>query len=413
MKLVLVTQHFPPHFEGGTETVVRAQARALADRGHQVRVVAGTDRPHAGADVLRGEVDGLPVAHLPRRPEEGYDLALARDRLLPLLLAETGGATLVHVHHWSTLHGALVRELARRAPVVVTLHDLFTTCPRFFRLPPDPAVSCPPAGVHEPCADCLAPDAPDVGRETLLAGLAARAAGFAAELQAAARLVAPSAWLAGRLAALTGIAEDRFRVLPHGLCRALAPAPARAPWTGTEPLVVLHFGHRSGAKGTLDLVHALAAVHAARPGAVRLELLGDEVQAGFDADLRAAAEGLPLEIESAYDDGALARAAAGAHLAAFPSRAQESYGLVVDEALALGLPTWVGDRGALAERVGSAGRVLPSADPEAWTAAVLELLDDPAALEAERARVPAPLPTARAAAAALEELYGELAEEAA
>ena len=61
MRIALVTHHYAPHFEGGTELVARAQARALAGRGHDVRIVAGTDRPHAGMNVLRSEVDGQPA----------------------------------------------------------------------------------------------------------------------------------------------------------------------------------------------------------------------------------------------------------------------------------------------------------------------------------------------------------------
>ena len=55
MKLVLLTQHHAPHFEGGTESVVRAQARELALMGHDVRVVSGTDRAHEGTDTMEEE----------------------------------------------------------------------------------------------------------------------------------------------------------------------------------------------------------------------------------------------------------------------------------------------------------------------------------------------------------------------
>jgi glycosyltransferase involved in cell wall biosynthesis len=120
-------------------------------------------------------------------------------------------------------------------------------------------------------------------------------------------------------------------------------------------------------------------------------------------------------LEGAYDVAALSSilsARGGAHVAAFPSRAPESYGLVVDEALALGVPCLVSDRGALPERVGAAGRVLPPADPAAWTRALSELLDAPETLERWRAALPpgasAGAPTAAQAAEALEALYHRL-----
>jgi betaine-aldehyde dehydrogenase len=41
MDVVLVAPQFAPHFEGGTESVVRAQGRELARRGHRVRATDG------------------------------------------------------------------------------------------------------------------------------------------------------------------------------------------------------------------------------------------------------------------------------------------------------------------------------------------------------------------------------------
>src|SRR5262249_50843252 len=157
MDLALVAPHFAPHFEGGTEAVVRAQARELIARGHRVRIIAGTDRAHSGSDVERVTLDGIEVFFVPRLPDEYYDLDLEHPRLRPIVLELARGAELVHIHHWSTLHAHLVRDFAARVPVVVTLHDLFLTCPRFFRLPVDPAIRCPPRGELDPCARCVAP----------------------------------------------------------------------------------------------------------------------------------------------------------------------------------------------------------------------------------------------------------------
>ena len=403
MKLALVTQHFAPHFEGGTERVVRAQAQALAELGHDVCIVAGTDRPHAGRDVERSELDALPVAHLPRHPDETYDLTLARERLERLVAAEVAGCDLVHLHHWSTLSARLVRTLQQ--PVVVSLHDLFVTCPRFFRSSPDPGIVCP-VGPEEldACVACIRPDAPGHGAEELERGLAERRAGLTAELDAAARIVAPSRSHAERVRHLLGRDDLGIEVVPNGLCAPLERVPRRGRTPG-EPLRVLHPGHRTRAKGTADLVRALAAVADLRPGAVALTLAGDCVEEGFDEELRRAAGALPLSVRGSYDAALLSTLAREADLVALPSLALESYGLVVDEALALGLPVWVSDRGALGERVGAAGRVLPAGDPSAWTEAFVAVVDDPAELEAERDAVPARVRSARDAAADLVELY--------
>jgi len=348
------------------------------------------------------------VRFLPRHASEYYDLLLERPRLLALCRELARGADLAHLHHWSTLSSGVARALARELPVAITLHDSFATCPRFFRVPVAPVERCPDPGDVEPCVLCVEPQAGGLPRTTLRAMLTARASSFRAELEAAARVVAPSRAHAARLARLTGLAPARVAVVRHGLSRPLSPAPAPPAWDGTGTLRVLHLGHRATVKGTADLVAALAALVPQRRARVELHLLGAEVEEGLDARLRAAADGLALRFHGDYRLETLGQRLAelgGAHLAALPSRVEESYGLVVDEALALGLPVWVSDRGAPKERVGAAGRVLPAADAAAWTRAFDGLFDDPGRLAAERAAVPAHGRTAADAARELEALY--------
>ena len=61
----------------------------------------------------------------------------------------------------------------------------------------------------------------------------------------------------------------------------------------------------------------------------------------------------------------------------------EPFGLVVLEAMAVGTAVLVTERGGVREYVrdGVSGRLLPPREPEAWAAAVVELLNDPEALE--------------------------------
>jgi glycosyltransferase involved in cell wall biosynthesis len=182
-------------------------------------------------------------------------------------------------------------------------------------------------------------------------------------------------------------------------------------WDGTGPLRVLFLGHRSDVKGVRELVRGAAALPDDARARVELVLLGDEVVAGYDDLLRAEARGVRLVFAGNYALAELPRRfidAGGAHLGAFPSRAYESYGLVPDELMALGLPVWVSDRGAPRERVGAAGRVLPAEDPAAWTRALADVLADPAALERERRALPAHARTAADAARELERLYARL-----
>jgi glycosyltransferase involved in cell wall biosynthesis len=409
MRIVLVTHHFLPEFEGGTEAVVRAQARELAARGHHVRIVVGTDEPHRGADVERLEVQGLEVNVLRRHRDEPYDLELARPRLRALVAGLVAGADLVHVHQWKTLHQHLVRDSRAVAPVVVTLHDLFVTCPREFRLPPDPALVCPPRGEFEACVRCVANEA-DWSHAQFLAGFEHRAAWTAAELAAADAVVCPSRAQVARIAEFHTLDEARLHVVPHGLSEALPRLVTRG-WLGLGPLRVLFLGHRSEVKGLRELVRGAAALGAAERARLELVLLGEAVQPGFDDELRALGRGLTLRFLGSYSHADLAArfAALGpVHLGAFPSRAWESYGLVPDELMALGLPVWVSDRGAPRERIAGAGRVLPAEDAAAWTRELARALAEPESLERERLALPTKVRTASEAVRELEALYAHL-----
>jgi glycosyltransferase involved in cell wall biosynthesis len=75
------------------------------------------------------------------------------------------------------------------------------------------------------------------------------------------------------------------------------------------------------------------------------------------------------------DRDEIARIYSDADIFCLPSR-YEPYGLVIQEALAHGLPCIVSDRGALPEIVGRAGLVVAAEDVDALKAAMLELVDD-------------------------------------
>ncbi|MFH2000454.1 MAG: glycosyltransferase, partial [Planctomycetota bacterium] len=78
-------------------------------------------------------------------------------------------------------------------------------------------------------------------------------------------------------------------------------------------------------------------------------------------------------------------------LAVFPTQAFETYSIVVDEALAMGMPVVATSPGAQSERVGHAGRVVPAGDVDALAKAIGEFLNpkvrEKAALAAAGTRV--------------------------
>jgi glycosyltransferase involved in cell wall biosynthesis len=182
--------------------------------------------------------------------------------------------------------------------------------------------------------------------------------------------------------------------------RPAAPASPRSRADGR--LVLATWGHLAPAKGLLDL---LAAVRLVRDPRLSLLVLGEPVTAEHAEELLDAAEGLDVTFRGRYADKDLAGLRGEADLAVFASRAEETFSLVVAEARSLGFPVVVTDRGALPERVGGGGAIVPAHDPATLAHLFAALLRDPAPL-VEWAAVPAaPLPTPAQHAALLADLY--------
>ena len=132
-----MTQLFPPEFEGGTEALVRSQASALARRGHDVRVVSGTDHVHEGRDLGFDRQGALEVVRVPRRMSERSPFAHARPRVEELVQWAVDGADAVHVHHWATLHGSRGNRSATRTRRAASIRYALDGC-FFYKRPSSP-----------------------------------------------------------------------------------------------------------------------------------------------------------------------------------------------------------------------------------------------------------------------------------
>jgi len=241
------------------------------------------------------------------------------------------------------------------------------------------------------------------------------------ERAAALRVVLPSVTQVVRVREHVPLAAGRVRVIPpgHGLAEVRPPElspvelspvelspvelspvePRRAPraFDGEGPLRVLLVEPLDAASGAEDLIAAIASLPA---GSVRL------VARGTPRDVSGRAEW--LELHPRGDRASLRRLAAGCHLAALPSRREESYALGLDEAFALGLPAWITSGAVAAERYDrGAFQVLPAGDSGAWAVALTRLCRDPRRSARAFAALPDDIPTAAAAAAALEHLFDD------
>ena len=399
MRIALACHNFPPEFTGGTERVVAALARALTASGDEVVVVTGSEAPHAGRDVVAETGLGIDVRRLPRHRDEVYGLDLRRPRVLTLvedLLMETG-AEVLHVHHWSALSVRLVRSArVLGLGTVVTLHDMWTSCGRFFRRPPE-GILCPSGAGRAECVPCGARDLP-IPPERIARGIWYRDREIAAELAAAHTLTAPSASCAALVrehVPWSGPVE----VVPHGLLEPVGRGHDRE--RPARPFRVGTFGNLLREKGVSVLLEAMAGVPVAE-----LHLHGPVLQPAYQQELLARAQqlGVRLHLHGAYR-AETEHPAEHLDLAVFPSLCAETYGLVVEEALARGVPVVVSALGALSERIGGAGVVVPAGEVRPLRAAIQRLVQQPAAYAQLVAAIPAEFPTIATAAARYREFY--------
>ena len=405
MKVCLIAHGYPPELVGGTEKSVQELARGLVRRGLEVVVVAGSLDHARGfrTSEATDEADGRTIrVRRIHRADLYFDhwqkSASARVAETFRAILREERPDLVHVHHWIRLSRDLVRCAAvEGVPAVVTLHDLWTSCLITFRVRPDTKEFCEATLAPDPCLDCAAqipPRTPWVARENQHLALAERRADLVRELELARAVCVPSRAHARVLERFLALDPEALalRVIPHGRDLALVPRAPLPPPKQHGRLVLGSWGHLHPVKGTELIVGAVRRLADLRgPERVELCLAGEEADADFGARLDAAAAGLNVTRHGRFNADELDRHPVSAvHAMVSGTRAHESWGLVVDEAVALRLPLVLPRSGAYAERLtDGAGALLYAPGGEAELTEVLRrLLDEPGLCERLRERLP-------------------------
>lgn len=268
------------------------------------------------------------------------------------------GADLLHVPYWAP-------PLRASLPVVVTVHDLIP-----LRLP----------------------DYRSGPRMAAYVRLVTRGT------RGAAAVLADSRYTAGEVQRHLGIPPERIHTIPLGVDeRFTPPAPEAIAELRARHGLPARFGlYLGGFDRRKNLVTLLAAWRRVwREARLPLVLAGRLPAPGADGlspDPRAQARRLGLPGEALHAIGFVASDElpalyGAAELFAFPSR-YEGFGLPPLEALACGTPTLVADATSLPEVVGDAALRVAPEEKDAWAAAVLTLLDDPALADRLRAAGP-------------------------
>ncbi|MHA6796185.1 glycosyltransferase family 4 protein [Pseudonocardia bannensis] len=236
-------------------------------------------------------------------------------------------------------------------------------------------------------------------------------------LHAASAVVATSPWAARRLVAQHGLGTDRVHVAAPGT----DPAPLAPGTDGASRLLCV--GSVTPTKGQDLLVEALATVNDTAGRRLRCDLVGPLHRDRAHADAVGCAierHGLSERVRLTGPQAGtqLARAYATTDLLVLPSRV-ESYGMVVTEALARGIPVLAAAVGGVPETLGHGhdasvpGILVPPDDVPALAAALRRWFGEPAlrdglrrAARARRSRLHGWEVTSRCLAGVLERLPG-------
>lgn len=332
MRVLFAVHGFPPEVDGGTERTVRAIAQAMAAAGHEVTVVAGSLHPGDPEAVDEEQVEGLRVLRMHRDDLyfEDWDkawspgLSAAFGRLL-----ERERPDVLHVQHWIRLSSDLLRQArARGVRTVVTLHDYYSALARPVRAWGDDSPRA---------ADRVA----GMGRAEQREVFELHRADFADEVAAAELCFVPSAAHGDGLRTMALGTLPELHVAPPPLLELPPRRPAAGPGQRERRLMV--WGNLYPEKGVgmvLDALHSIG-------GGWSLDVLGQAHDPAYQRQLELAAGRSPVRFHGAFDRELLATIPCD--YAILPASSHESYGLVLDEAQHMGLPTIAADLPAFRE----------------------------------------------------------------
>lgn len=235
-------------------------------------------------------------------------------------------------------------------------------------------------------------------------------------LLGAARVVAVSQVLADELEAAVPALAGRLVVIPN----AVAVDEFKPTSAGRRaPAELLYVGYRKEAKGIATLLRGFKLILAERPDAT-LRLIGRATNGAEEAGWHRLAAELKISAAVRFEPpadragvvAAMRRASCFVH-----ASTRETFGVVVVEALAAGLPVVATDSGGVTEILGADpdafGALVPPADPPAFAAAVIRTLDRLTSFDPSRLHDYAQERFAASAVAGrLVALYDEVLEEA-
>lgn len=356
---------------GGAEVYAHGMARALRDRGHEVRWLTSDVRAGSALFRLPETTKAFHDDWFCRGSDSEYRLRRGLQQFHNRSASDVMAAAVrewqpdvVHLHGFLSQLSPLVLEPLAGIPVVASAHTYKAICPRATKLKPDATVCSNPFGLGCVGVGCLS--LAEYGHERL------KRARFAALFNRIRFWIAPSAFVQSVFETEQGVS---VRVIPHG-----TDLHERRRPKANGHRTVLFAGRLVDTKGVEVLLDAMTLVRAVVPGA-RLWIAGN---GPCEEGLRRTAETIGLghgvEFLGHCERDRLIELHRHADVLAAPALWPEPLPLTVLESMALGTPvvaTAVGGHGdAVVD--GWNGRLVPPGNSRALADALVPFLSEEA-----------------------------------
>ncbi|MEO0478521.1 MAG: glycosyltransferase [Planctomycetota bacterium] len=377
LRVLHVAHSAAPEGRGGVEAYLAEILPHQRSREVDARMFTGSVAhwPEFGVEDL--DVEGVPIRRIHR--QDFYFDHFAKqfhpdaERTFRETLREWK-PDVVHVHQWLRLSSELCAIAGEEGiPAVLTLHDLYSSCPRCFRVRPG-EIHCERVLSVESCFDCV----PRYGHESdreIRTSIELYRDHSRAEIESARTVLVASEATRDLISRGLQVDGSGFELLPL----AYEPRfPTGVPSKGSDASRPLRFGYwgnltyRKGIPVLIEAFAQLARTFSARP--IELHLFGRIDTPELERQLQELAEGLPVTFHGRYEYEELA--ASGLDVAVFPMVCFETWGFVLDEAFELGLPVVLTDVGAMPERLGHAGLRVPPRDAHTLAGAMKRMAAD-------------------------------------
>lgn len=350
MKVLVISNFFPPHVIGGAEIIAHHHAMAIAARGHEVRVLAG-DNSHGlpGYPIQTEVLDGLPITRVALTQRDfaptGNNVCHPEVERIFLRMIADWHPDVIHAHHMAGLSlGILQLARANGIRVALTLHDHWGFCMNSTRITTQKTL-CQDSTQCHTCHE-------HIYNEDVRLPQRMRQDYLRWQLDAVDHFISPSRYLADQYIA-NGIPAERMHVIANGI--ELSRFSDTAPPAPGPRLNILFTGYMGDHKGVPTLLEALALLPQDK---VHVDMVGDgHMLASYKAKLASIAPNVSAKFWGRLPNARIAERFAQAHVFVLPSVCPENQPVTITEAMACGLPVVASRIGGIAELVdeGSTG----------------------------------------------------------